>query len=327
MDANARAIIAHPYEGALYWFLGEGRRHSRDNSYYQSLYGPDPEAFGVRAAALSCLFDEIVLGSADHPLPDWEKYRVGPGYFHPDLRVLASFDDQEWTAEGEELAGKAWEGQLLEDIFRGVPHLAGDRGAQRHFVCRLLQQTRMAVKYEATLVGDHIFQAAYLKLAPMLEPLVSERPSSRLRDTVLAVGSSTLSVVGLDFRPGNLDAFAAIRNSADISAYAKNFRAAITLASTNADRERALLLAMREAMEFEKVARVAQGALETTGTVASVVGFIPILGSVASAVGVAADAGERAAEKYADGRSWYLIGSRMQEIALKDALARLEKAV
>src|SRR5260221_831043 len=116
MNQSGIAILAYPYEGALYWFLSQAR-HSLDHGYYRSLYGARPEELGVRAAALGCLFEEIVLGSADDVLPDAEKYVVGGTYSHPDLRVISSFDDPEWTEEGRELATRVWQQQLLTEDF------------------------------------------------------------------------------------------------------------------------------------------------------------------------------------------------------------------
>jgi hypothetical protein len=122
MSGAATAILAYPYEGALYWFLGEGgRRHSLEHDYYKSLYGVNPQGLGVRAAALACLFDKIILGSADHVLSDWQRFAAGGAYFHPDLRVSTRFDDPEWTIEGEELATKTWREGLLQDVFAGHP--------------------------------------------------------------------------------------------------------------------------------------------------------------------------------------------------------------
>jgi hypothetical protein len=52
-------------------------------------------------------------------------------------------------------------------------------------------------------------------------------------------------------------------------------------------------------------------------------GLIPIIGSIASAVSIGADVVGRGAQKIESKKQWYLIGPKMKEIALRDALSKL----
>ena len=105
MAIPASIVPAFPYEGGLYWLIGEtAKRHSTDHSYYRVLYGLQPEKEAVRAAALVCLFDRIEIANADHALPDMRSYFKGNSYYHPDLRLSMSYEDREWSSEGQALA-------------------------------------------------------------------------------------------------------------------------------------------------------------------------------------------------------------------------------
>jgi hypothetical protein len=79
---------------------------------------------------------------------------------------------------------------------------------------------------------------------------------------------------------------------------------------------------MREAMDDSTVAKQVAGGLQTSGSALNLIGFIPFVGNIASAMGVGTDAGSRVADKVADRKSWYLIGAKMQEIAIRDLLNR-----
>src|SRR5688572_17194212 len=142
MGFPSTVVPAYPYEGALYWFLNESTRHSLEHPYYGSLYGANPEIVAARAAALVSLFEDVRIGPADHTLPDWETYSTGDSYVHPQLRLSVALEDQEWSEEGDALAERVWREQLLGDLFANHQDLR-DPLFQRHFIVRILQQTRM----------------------------------------------------------------------------------------------------------------------------------------------------------------------------------------
>ncbi len=284
-------IPAFPYEGAFLWFLGDEGARQFKSSYYETLYGPRAENAAVRAAALACLFPQIILAPADAKLPDSASYLSGREYYHPDLRLTMKYTgDHEWSDETQEVAKAAAANPEVTGLLTQIAHVGSDRNKQHHFLCRLVIQNRLAMATSATLVGDSMFQR--------------------------------LSKLVLNFAPGTREAFTAIRSSRAISGYAESFRKALITASSQANLDTALVQLMREAMDSADIAEQVAGGLETSGSALNLIGFIPLVGNIASIMGVGTDAASRTAEKVADKKSWYLIGAKMHEVALRDVLKR-----
>jgi len=324
MTIPSAVVPAFPYEGGLYWFFGGATvRHPMRHPYYRSLYGLEPNAVVTRSAALACLFERIELASADHALPDRQSYSTGESYYHPDLRLSMSFEDKEWSPEGLALAKYVMNRQLLEHLFRGHELFKNDPEAQRHFLCRLVQQVRLAIRRNAILIGDDFFQEAYRQISPLIKQFVDDTPGLMPEGITLALNENTLVVVGLNFAPSNYDGFCSIRASKEVSGYAAAFREALGKANNSDDLQTSLLRLMKEAMESEHIAKLASGALQTTGSVMNVVGMLPVVGTGANIVDIASDIGERVADSQAKKQHWYLLGPRMKEIEISRLLRRL----
>jgi hypothetical protein len=298
------------------------RRHSLSHPYYQSLYSFEPEKYAVRAAALASLFENIELASADHGYPDYKTYLVGDSYRHPELRIAMSWQDREWSKEGEEFAKYANVTRLFGDIFEKHPHFRGNKNAQEHFLCRLIQQIRLAIRKDATIVGNDFFYSVYQIAAPHVKAFIDDSTGQLPEGLALNLGERTLDIVGLNFSPENFDEFAAVRSSVEISKYATAFREAVVEASSTPNLQSRLIDLMKEAMDSQDVARRAKGVFQTTGSILNVAGFIPIAGTIASVGGVVADAAERGLEKKISLKDWYLIGPKMKDVALKDFLSK-----
>jgi hypothetical protein len=72
---NGAVIPGYPYEGAFYWFIADDNVRRYGGTYYGTLYGPERERLAKHAAALACLFPEILLAPADAQLPETRGYR------------------------------------------------------------------------------------------------------------------------------------------------------------------------------------------------------------------------------------------------------------
>jgi hypothetical protein len=169
------------------------------------------------------------------------------------------------------------------------------------------------------LVGNSIFQELSALAAPWI---ASIGESGERKAETIPVSVSTLEIVGLDFAPMNLDAFAAVRDSNAISEYAISFREALASAASAPDLERSLIGLMIEAMHREEIANKVSSGLSTTGSMLEVAGLVRAVGTVAGLAGMAADAGKRASDAAARKHSWYLIGARMQEVAVREFLKK-----
>ncbi|MFW6854900.1 hypothetical protein ACODYM_26770 [Burkholderia gladioli] len=324
MSIPATVVPAYPYEGAIYWLLGEPTvRHGSSHPYYATLYGVAPAKVLRRAGALVALFDRIELASADHALPDRETYAAGDGYFHPDLRLSVSHKDVEWTDESDSLASFCFQTGVLDSTFAQHPFFQSDRNLQRHFLSRLVLQVRLAIRLNALLIGDSFFQDVYRKVSPYIRQFVEDLSGQLPQGLILDLSERTLAVTGLEFAPASFDAFAAIRSSKEIAAYASSFREAIGKSLSAPDLDSALLQLMKQALDSQEVSRRATSAIQTTGSVLNIVGLVPVVGSIASVGSIGADVAGRIAAARERKHNWYLLGAEMKSVALKQLLRSL----
>jgi hypothetical protein len=156
---STTVIPAYPYEGAFFWFIAAGRTHSTTHPYYRVLYGPESSKLQVRAAALTCLFPNVVLAGADSVLPDQNRYLSDRDYFHPDLRISLSWRQNERAPENRAIARMLLHDDLnVKKLLMSQHFLSGDLVLMEHFLCRVALQVRLAVQHNATLIGDEFFQ-------------------------------------------------------------------------------------------------------------------------------------------------------------------------
>lgn len=316
-------VPAYPYEGAIYWLLGEPTtRHSQSHPYYATLYGLTPEQVLPKAGALAALFENIELASADHGLPERTRYSGENGYFHPELRLSISHKEHEWTSEADSLAEFCFKTHLVDHLFRQHKFFSKDRFLQRHFLSRLLLQVRLAIRLNALLVGDAFFHAVYKTVSPFIKQFIDDTPGQLPEGLTLELNEKTFAAIGLEFAPASFDSFIAIRASEQIASYAVSYRQALGMAREHQDFESALLDLMRSALDTEAIARHVTGAMQTTGSITNIVGLIPVVGTIASLGSIGADLVGRVAAAKALGQQWYLIGSEMRTIGLKQLLLK-----
>lgn len=331
MELPSTVIPAYPYEGGLYWLLGEGStRHDLsaiEPGYYRNIYGAYADDMSRRASALVALFDEIEIAPADHALPDQDQYRGELIYRHPELRISSSSDIGEWAEDG---------GELTEFMLRTRPelvqllHLGGqiDDFSKRHFVERVILQARLAVRRNAVLAGNDLFAAVYQMILPSMGAFIQGWPLEREPPTVLPMQSQVLDAVGLYIPSNSFDGLCEIRSSAEVSKYATGFRAALGSAAGKGDLELNLRELMREAREKRGISEHIKGGMQATSTWSSiagvVAGLIPGGGTATALAGLGADLASRRADVRSQVNGWYTFGSRLQEVSL-DAL--LNKAI
>lgn len=318
-------IPAFPYEGALYWFFSERGTQSYQGAhpYYLTLYGPGHELIVPRATALAALFDKIILAPADARLPDHATYGSSREYEHPDLRISMSWKYNEWEDENKIIADELLKSSRIQKLLTAVHMLASDNGMKKHFLCRTLLQMKIASEKNGILIGNTFFNKVYDEIMKLVGKKLAFGKVLEGSRRPWKLDPDTLSIVGLDFRAKNLESFAAIRHSHEISEYAKEFRSAISTSLSAPDLTQKLLELMKKAMDQERVMTHVAGGFKTVGSVANVAGLVPFVGTIGAAVGISADISQRALENAKSKKQWYLLGSKMSEIALKDALSRV----
>ncbi len=327
MNFPSRVVPGYPYEGGLYWLLGEGSfRHDRAASepgYYQNLYGSNPDQAKREASALAALFDTVELAPCDHALPDMKTYQTGDEYFHPQLRLSCSQEFHEWPVDTEAFVRRLLsENKELPEIFLAAK--ITDQFAQTQFISRLILQCRIAMRNDAVIIGNDIFEAVYRIVVPQMGSNIEGWPLEAERAKFLALQPELLQTVGLSLPAPTFDAFCSIRDCAEITTYAQDFRHAIASASAENDLTTKLLNLMREARDRDRVAQRVVGAFQASSSWSSVVGAavsaLPLGGTITSLAGLGSDLAARRINESSKSRRWYNFGSKLQEISLDAAL-------
>lgn len=327
MSFPSTVIPAYPYEGGLYWLLGEGSvRHDRSAEgpgYYRNIYGAEPDNIMRQASALVALFDNIELAPADHALPDMQAYCTEFGYRHPELRLSRSEDIGEWANDATELTRYLL---TTKPKLVSLLHQGGhtDDFAKKQFVARLILQLRLAARKDAVVIGNDLFEAVCQIVLPSMGAFIegwrleSEPPIS------LPVTSHLLRATGLYLPSPTFDVFYSIRECPEISEYANGFRNALGMASSHGDLEQNLLNLMRESREKRGVAKRLTGAMQASCSWSSVTGAIagalPGAGTITSLVSLGADLAGRRSEGKTKQYDWYTFGSKLQEVSLNAIL-------
>lgn len=136
------------------------------------------------------------------------------------------------------------------------------------------------------------------------------------------VNPEDLNVYGINFSPPDLDSFVSVRSDQNVKDYAHRFCDALLNKDNPLKREKALVRAIREAIDMESVSKRTAGVLETTASALGIVGLIPVVGTITGGAGIVADASARSARAAEHKSRWYLVGTKMQEVALMAFLRR-----
>lgn len=325
---SPKAVLSFPYEGGIYYLLNQHiswvpDAAMRKEGYYPVLFGAQAHLTKSKATALGALFEEIILVGADAFLPDTESSTKDGNYWHPDFRIrVPNSHYSEWDENNTKLAEQLLTSPVVLDAFRSsYPDLLQPHD-RLQLLCRLLLQMQAAQSYDAVIVGDANLCALHNVILGMLTAAGQEQVAAFSSDT-LALNSSTLMIVGLEFNCADMDAFAAVRQSKEIRSYGEQFRKAISTARTAPDLTKQLLLLMKEAKEKYEISNKIAGGFETGSSITTVAGLIPFLGTATGLIGLGADAAARTARHAQTKREWYAIGAHMQRVALDDLLSRV----
>jgi hypothetical protein len=317
-------VLAHPYDGGLYYLLGRGNptipAPLKGHPYYENLYGPDAPQQQSRAVNLAALFADILLPPADDYLPDYHAYNDGSSYFHPDLRIRVN---QTWERirDADAVARELIEGdEDLRAFLKGSVPLS-NKWSAADFVAKVIVQLQLALENEATMIGGD----AAATIARVALPKLQQRGlllSTPAEPRLLSLSESVLPILGLDWQCLSLDDFAAVRQSSKITDYAQRFRAALFTAAEDGNLVERLKALMREAMEWAEIAARVKRGFEVAGYVTSGVGAVPdpTVSVGATVVGWGLAAAQKEAERRERNDRWYLIGPKMREVALEAVL-------
>lgn len=320
-ESQIHAVLpTYPYEGALYWMFEETRSNPQrqlNQLYYRGLYGmwATKKEFRARAAAAMCLFDDVVFAGADSLVPN--------GVQNESVRAYEVCNDRNDWRECRDKIVKALSNTAMTNAFV-AKHREVISGASNFelFASRALLHLQVAEDVGATILAGSMFVEFCALLDACVPALgdiadqVPAFPADRILDPEF------LDVYGINFSPADLSAFVSVRADKEIQAYAHRFCSTLLQVTNLIEREREFVQAICTAIDHEAISKKAAGVLETTATVCGVAGLIPVLGLVPGIAGLAADAGARSAKLTEKRAGWFLVGPRMQEVAMKDFLRR-----
>ncbi len=112
-----------------------------------------------------------------------------------------------------------------------------------------------------------------------------------------------VDISGLILNPRDLDALYTLKTCRDLRTYAKGFVEVVHGFRNEPDARRKLLELMREAIAKSEVAANAKGIFNSSSTVLSFLGLVPIVGTAAGVVGIGTDWGPEWQRKHREGRS------------------------
>lgn len=323
-----RAILSHPYAGALYWWfsLTSGRfdgfieKSQADknpgNSYYRTLYG-DVDANIDIALACLVIFDEIILPAADTVIAG---ANLAHGAFsEPAFGISGHWD---FTNQASELVRKG-EAELVEDvtisqILRRVPRL--QRGL---IVMTAVTDLLLMQEFNAPVVCKPGRAAIIRRLVDLgVVPMRTE-----FRENLIA-GSSIdkaarqyVQLTGLTFGGDDAGRLSALKWSDSVRKYASEFQRVLTTLPEGDD---ALWIAIAEARRSGESSSEISGYFSATSRAFSLVSLVPGVGLIAGPVAVLSDWAGVGAERRSQNARWYeldvAISQRRSMLALDEQL-------
>ena len=346
-------VPAYPYDDALYSLFHNSLVDSNGNvkqpvkrpsgfsvsKYNTNLFPPGVEQLHGRAAAVACLFENIILSPRSVELPDVGTYTKSDGYSHPDLRLQMPAEAppqfgkfRDWIDYGPADGGMLYsewdhlEGisielrtrRAIKSFFKRHRALFPET-AYVDFTINTISAVHLALKYNAVLLGNEVFHEFYCLLRTEAPPEMELFPNIDDQSVKMQqVNWTDIETFSLDFAPATIDTFAAIRMNKEIREYGKEWRSIIR-SSPPAELRQNLLNAMAKANQTASIANKASGILSMIGTFLTWVGWLLPGSSIAD---IAVDIADKAIGNIEKRSNWSMVGPRMHSVAQK---ANLEK--
>lgn len=320
----------------------DASRLATTHGYYMGLYRRVPKACFDRAATFVALAQQTQLPSVDWSIAE----KAGEGT-EPSREALglvindhAKYGGREWDDDARAFANLVLAtpdvlspeqharitgfsmGDIQPEARAEVKQRARElrKSLGEHYLCRLFLHLRAAPEADALLVLGEDDMRLVGEIADWLEaervptPFAFPALSGRLID------ADSFAAGLLNFAPPDAMALEAVRADRQVAAYAA--RIAPLLARTDEEAQRGLIAAMAETYERAEAGRRAAKVFETTSLWLKPLHYVPVVGDV---LGIAEDVKDLLAlwaKRETEAREWHLVGARMQDIALKDYLAR-----
>jgi hypothetical protein len=337
-----RVVLGGQFENALLRELSiDGAQPSGpsvSHPYYMGIYRPVPRSLFERCGTFLSIADTTAV-----PSIDWSLRQIGTKSALDEAALgitINSDDHREWDDDCQVLAAVAIAmgafSSRSEEILRQVPAprplpsqwrvptmdvkpIGAVNYFALHHLCRLLLQVRVARQQDTFLVLSDDDQLILEELAqfvlstkiPTPTDLPDIRPQRALAGERFVAGL-------LNFAPPDGESIAAVRADARVQKYAASVRAHIM----SEDAEVFLLMAMRDAMQEKEQTHKVRRVFEVSSWVMKPLSYIPMVGEVFAVFSDLRDVLAKWMERKQTKEEWYLLGPKMQDIAVEEYLSR-----
>jgi hypothetical protein len=317
-----KAIISHPYSGALYWWFasqlavgGSQASKAPDHDYYRHLYDDVDRHLDI-ALATTVVFDEIILPAADVAFPGTHKDgrhrapEIGLSsdwdHFHHATDVVRSHEEElrQDSLIGQFMPSESWRHSLM------VEYAAAD--------------IVLSAAHEAPVLCTPDRRAVITRLVELglaRDLLGTDGSPAAMLSADVNVGlSGYFTAVGLTFEDPSFDSITAMREDDRIRAYASGFqRRLVETSAPDADVRLVDLIA--DAIEAARALGQTAATFTAGGRALDIAGFIPGINIAASAGSIALDGAAEATSKRAEHHRWYEVGPEIRRHQELDGLA------
>lgn len=313
----SKIILGHPFSGALYGYLsdqiGQDYSHTRaigSHGYYTTLYGKKYKDFVDQSLMFSLLYDEVFITPADNHWPKSESTESRD--FHPELGLHA-----EWAAYRN----------LFNNTDGIVAHYLNDPKIKQILTIGF----RIPEPYQAMVLSSILYELNLSRKhrCPILcssgRKLIIERlieidqpatyPTTVSRDKIEVV-ANYMNVTGLLLSPSDLNNLIHVKGDTQVRSYARSFLEMLQRyqASPSKSNRLAILGLARDAIEQEKVGKLASGLLNWLSTFFRVVGVRPL--------SLASKGASFVANWSVDDAKWYAFSGEVKKAETKALLVR-----
>jgi hypothetical protein len=340
-----KIILGGYFETALVRYTDEIIRPDRNRTthpYYICLNRKVPKAYFDRSATFVALAEEVIVPSidwalaSDHGQPsELTSKRMGVS-----INGEEAFGGREWDddavafakilLDNRALSLESWvhistfdlnalEPGAREALEARKNELRRDVG--HHYLCRLLLQVRATAESGALLVLSEPDRAILKEIGDFLiqHRLASPYPLPDVSERVIAGDDFAAGL--LNFSPPDAIAMAAVKRDPLVQKYAQKVVHFLKDTSSISS-QRELLRAMQETHDQAVAGRKAEKVFEAMGWCVKPLHYVPGLGEALTLAEDAKDAINKWVGREAERKEWYLLGVKMQDIAVSDYLSR-----
>jgi hypothetical protein len=316
-----KAILSHPFSGALYWWMDNqnpyspgSREKKPQHPYYRTLYG-DVDRHLDTAIACAVVYEEIVLPPADAHMPgvvsdpSYRKHTI------PELEISTDWDLMRQARDTiEPHINDLERDSEITRILRTVP-----TGAWRQVIIDAANDAAMSRELGLSVICSPGRRAL---MARLVDLGVAPGPTSGDAGEALTTQlSDYVNVIGLRFNSTTVESLAKVKWQEDIRSYASVFQEVMAGEGSTLE---SLYETIGIAWLNSETATQVAGSFSAVSRVMNFAGLVPGVGTVTGVLGIAADGAAALAQRRVEAHRWYELGPTIQKV---ESLQRLEARI